>query len=110
MRSIPRKKLKEIQALCREYGVSRLELFGSACTPEFDEERSDIDFLVTYPPDYDYGPWLARVQDLERALAKLLGAKVDLVMSSALRDPWFRLEADKTRQVIYDAGEIGKVA
>jgi hypothetical protein len=110
MRSIPHRKLKEIQALCREFGVSRLELFGSACTPDFDEASSDIDFLVTYPPDYDYGPWLARVQDLERALATLLGAKVDLVMSSALRDPWFRLEADKTRQVIYDAAEIGKVA
>lgn len=110
MRPITDDKLNEIQVLCREYGVSRLELFGSACTPEFEEGRSDIDFLVTYPPDYDYGPWLGRVQDLERALSELLGAKVDLVMSTALRDPWFRIQADKTRRVIYDATEIGKVA
>jgi len=96
--------------LCREYGVSRLEVFGSVCTPEFEEGRSDIDFLVTYPPDYDYGPWLARVQGLERTLADLLGVRVDLVMNTALRDPWFRRLADKTRRVIYDESEISEVA
>jgi len=32
----------EIEALCREFGVSRLELFGSAATDEFDPDTSDI--------------------------------------------------------------------
>lgn len=35
-----------IRALCREFGVKRLELFGSAATDEFDPDRSDVDFLV----------------------------------------------------------------
>jgi predicted nucleotidyltransferase len=102
--------LENIRMLAREYGVARLEVFGSICTPDFDSECSDIDFLVEYPPDYDFGPWLARLQDLERALGQLLGRDVDLVMTSALRNKWFRREADKTRTVIYDASEVAEVA
>jgi uncharacterized protein len=99
-----------IRALARAYGVNRLEVFGSAATPDFDPARSDVDFLVEYPPDYDFGPWLSRFQRLQRALADLIGRDVDLVMTSALRDPWFRREAEKTRTVVYDAAETDEVA
>ncbi len=75
-----------ILALCREYGVARLELFGSASTDAFDPERSDVDFLVEYPPEYEFGPWLSRFQEFEQALAGVLGRDVDLVMTSALRN------------------------
>lgn len=102
--------LEEVRALCREFGVARLEVFGSVCTPDFDPERSDIDFLVEYPSDYDYGPWLTRFQQLEDALGALMERKVDLVMTGALRKKWFRREASKTRTVIYDASEVSAVA
>lgn len=95
---------------CQAYGVARLELFGSAATDAFDPDRSDIDFIVAYPPDYDFGPWLTRFQEFEDALAELLGRDVDLVMTSALRNRWFEREAAKTRTVIYDASEIPEVA
>lgn len=96
--------------LCRAYGVARLELFGSAATAAFDPDYSDIDFIVEYPPDYDYGPWLTRFQELEEALAGVLDRDVDLVMTSALQNRWFNREAAKTRTVIYDASEISEVA
>ena len=99
-----------IADLGRRFGVARLEVFGSVCTPDFDPERSDVDFLVTYPPDSDFGPWLARLQDLEAALTDLLGRKVDVVTASALQNKWFRREADKTRRVIYDASEVAALA
>ncbi len=102
--------LEAIRALCREYGVARLELFGSAATDAFDPERSDVDFLVEYPPGYDFGPWLARHQDLEANLAALLRREVDLIMVSALRKERFRREADKTRTVVYDASEVAQLA
>ncbi len=108
--AIVEQHLPAIRALCRDYDVVRLEIFGSACTPAFDPDRSDIDFLVEYPPDYDFGPWLGRLQDLEGDLARLLGRDVDLVMNPALRNKWFRREADKTRQVIYDAAAHAQVA
>ncbi len=102
--------LAAIRALCREFGVARLEVFGSVCTPDFDPARSDIDFLVAYPEEYDFGPWLKRLFGLEEALSALLDRKVDLVMTDALKNRWFRREADKTRTLVYDAATIAEVA
>ena len=102
--------LEEIRALCRDFGVAKLELFGSAATDAFDPARSDVDVIVHYPDGYDYGAWLGRFQDLERALSAELGRDVDLVMTSALRNRWFAREAAKTRTVIYDASEVSEVA
>ena len=104
------KHIPAIRALCREFGVSRLEIFGSAVTDEFDPERSDVDFLVTYPEEYDFGPWAGRLFDMEEQLSRLLNRNVDLVMPSALDSKWFRREAEKTRTVIFDASEVSEVA
>lgn len=82
-------KLEEIRAICREFGVVRLEVFGSAATGAFDPERSDVDFLVQFPPDYDFGPWLKQFFDLQERLSELLERPVDLVMIEALRKPRF---------------------
>ena len=102
--------LDAIRALCREFGVLRLEVFGSVCTPDFDPERSDVDFLVDYPDDYDYGPWLSRLFALEEALAGVLGRKVDVVTIEAVQNRWFRREARKTRAVVYDGSQVSEVA
>ncbi len=105
-------RLPQIQSLGRAYGVERLEVFGSVVTNSFDPIRSDIDFIVTYPPGYEFGPWLTRFNELEEELAALLGHPVDLVMASApvMGNERFRRQADQTRTVIYDASEITEVA
>jgi uncharacterized protein len=95
--------LEDIRALCREYGVLRLEAFGSVCTPEFDLERSDVDFLVEYPEDYDFGPWASRLTGLQEALANLLGRNVDLIMTRAVRKKYFLLSINETRELLYAA-------
>ncbi|MGH8905343.1 MAG: nucleotidyltransferase family protein [Egibacteraceae bacterium] len=41
----------EIGALCKEPGIRRLDVFGSAVADEFDSEVSDVDVLV----DFDTG-------------------------------------------------------
>ena len=41
-------KRAEFERICRERGVQRIELFGSATRPDFDPMRSDLDFLVTF--------------------------------------------------------------
>jgi hypothetical protein len=44
-------KRDALAALCRRYGVTRLEVFGSAARGAgFDPNRSDADFLVTFSP------------------------------------------------------------
>ncbi len=45
-------KRQDLIALCRRYGVKRLEVFGSAARgADFDPTRSDADFLVTFSPE-----------------------------------------------------------
>lgn len=95
--------LEEIRSLCQEYGVLRLELFGSAATGEFNPERSDVDFLIEYPPDYDFGPWLTRYFELKDRLEELLGRSVDLVMVGAMRKPRFIQSVNRSRQLLYAA-------
>ena len=38
----------QIEHLCRQYGVQRLEAFGSAATGAFRAGQSDLDFLVEF--------------------------------------------------------------
>lgn len=91
----------EIEALCRRFGVARLELFGSASDGSFDPTRSDVDFLVEFPPDRDLGPWLRDYFELKDALEELLDRPVDLVMPSALNRPQFIREVNRTRTPLY---------
>ncbi len=100
----------ELQRLCAEFGVRRLELFGSACTSSFDPQHSDLDFLAEFPAGYNFGPWMSRFVELRQRLADLFHCPVDLVMPSALENRYFRQEADKTRTVIYDGTQVSQVA
>ena len=91
----------EIIAICKEYGLECLEVFGSAATDQFDPDRSDIDFLVVYPEGWDYGPWGERVDDLRRRFEQLLGRDVDMVVLRWVRNPYLRRSIEETRVPIY---------
>lgn len=104
------KHLDEIRELAASYGVEKLEIFGSAMTPEFDPERSDVDFIVHYPPGYDYGYFAERFFDLEEAIADVLNRPAQLVMTDALQKERFRRNAELTRIVIYAASESDRSA
>ncbi len=90
----------EIEKLCGEFGIVRLELFGSVLSDEFDNE-SDIDCLIEFGKDG--GNHFHRYFDLKYALEGLFGRKVDLVVDSAIKNPYFRQAVDQTRQLIYAA-------
>jgi len=92
-----------IRDLCREFGVARLEIFGSAVTGAFDPDRSDVDFVVTYPAGYDMGPWASRYQELQERLADVVQREVDLALSGVPRNRFFARELDRTRRLVYDA-------
>ena len=44
------KQQSNVEALCREHRVKRLELFGSATRGDFDPNVSDLDFFVEFEP------------------------------------------------------------
>jgi uncharacterized protein len=93
----------EIADLCRRFHVSRLEVFGSAARgTDFDQTHSDVDLLVTYEPEMP-APSLSDYFDLSESLAALLGRKVDLVMSGAVRNPFIRADIERWKQPVYAA-------
>lgn len=90
-----------IVALCRQYGVAKLAVFGSAARGDFDPETSDVDFLLEF---LDYGPGVAsRFIDLADDLEALLERKVDLLFESVMTDPDLIREVRTTQEVLYRA-------
>ena len=75
--SILRAELPKIQ---ERYGIRSLGLFGSVARREA-RSMSDIDILV----EFERAPTFFQFVDLEDCLSELLGARVDLVMKSALK-------------------------
>lgn len=92
---------EEIIPICEEFGLERLELFGSAAAGDFDPGTSDIDFLVVYPEGFDYGPWGERVDEFKQRLAGLLGRKVDLVVLRWADNPYVLRSIERQRTPIY---------
>jgi uncharacterized protein len=75
-------KHENLVDLCRRYGVTRLDVFGSAArSMDFNAATSDVDFLVQFEPQ---GDDLVRFLDLKDALEALLERSVDLVDRKAI--------------------------
>lgn len=79
-RQIREKLRRHKPRLAEEYGVRSLGLFGSYARGD-QGPRSDIDILV----EFNEPIGLLRYVHLQNHLEELLGAKVDLVMKSALK-------------------------
>lgn len=94
-------KRAEIVALCRQFGVVRLDLFGSAAIGQYDPFTSDYDFLVTWPDGYDFGPWYGRFQDLHRELGWLIGSRIDLVSIDNVRKASIRAAIERSRVMLF---------
>jgi predicted nucleotidyltransferase len=92
----------ELEALCRRFDVLRLEVFGSAVTGAFNDE-SDLDFLVELRFDGSYGGYADRYFSLLEGLEDLFGRPVDLVVDSAIKNPFFRQSVEQTRVPLYAA-------
>jgi hypothetical protein len=92
----------EIDRLCQQYGVKRLDLFGSAAGDKFDPGRSDVDFFYEFDTEDQIG--LAdRFFGLKKDLEKLLGANVDLVSAADATNPYFLQVANQNRTTLYAA-------
>jgi predicted nucleotidyltransferase len=73
---------ENLTELCRRFGVTRLEVFGSAARGmDFDTATSDVDFLVEFATKEDD---LARFLDFKQALERLFARRVDLVDRKAI--------------------------
>ena len=102
MNAILKQHHDAIDDICRLYGVSRLDVFGSATRQDFDPATSDFDFVIDFS---DYGRGVARrFVEFADALEVLLGRKVDLVFEERMK-PRFREAVDETREVVFEQGD-----
>jgi hypothetical protein len=102
MNRVVQEKLKELVDLCKNRGVRRLALFGSAATGSFDRSSSDLDLIVEFNP-------MSPVQhadnyfDLVEDLQKLFQVPVDLIELAPIRNPFFKQVVAETEEVLYEA-------
>jgi uncharacterized protein len=94
--------LAELAELCRDFHVERLELFGSALSDEFDSDHSDLDFLVEFS-SLSPGDYATAFFGFKEALERLYDRSVDLVVVSAIRNPYFRRSIEQNKAPLYAA-------
>lgn len=90
----------DIAALCQRHHARRLDLFGSAVRGDFEPERSDLDFLVSFdelPPVDAYDAYFSLKEGLEAVFHR----PVDLVVERAVSNPWFRARVETERQPVF---------
>ena len=95
-------QMKTIEALCRRFQVSRLELFGSAVSGEFNPRSSDLDFLVEFKglrPGAYADAYFGLLEELQRIFRR----NVDLVVARSVRNPYLLESIQRSRALLYAA-------
>jgi len=95
-------KREELNRLCERFKVQRLELFGSAADGSFDLQTSDLDFLVEFLPLHD-GEHFDTYFGLLEAFGDLFQRHIDLVMTRAIKNPYFLKSVNQSRTILYAA-------
>lgn len=95
---------EELTRLCRDFGVKRLDAFGSAAAggARFDPERSDIDLLVEFEP-VDAVRHAKAYFGLLAALQDLFARRIDLLEIKAVTNPYLLESIEGQRRQIYAA-------
>ena len=94
----------KISNFCRRWKVDEFSLFGSVLREDFHAE-SDIDVLVTFSPDTQYG--LFDLVEMQDELKELFGRDVDMVEKEAViqsENYIRRKNILENTEVIYAAG------
>ncbi|HSC55893.1 MAG TPA: nucleotidyltransferase domain-containing protein [Nitrospira sp.] len=102
MNSLIEENRPEFERICRLRHVHQIELFGSALRDDFDPKHSDLDFLVTFEalaPGQHADAYFGLLEDLE----DLFGRPVDLVVASAIKNPYFRQAVESSKMLVYAA-------
>ena len=92
----------DLEDLWSRFHVRRLDLFGSAVTGLYRPGDSDLDFLVDFRP-LPVGVYADSFFGLHEELERLFGRPVDLVVASAIKNPYFRQSVEQTRALLYAA-------
>jgi len=101
MIEITAEQMARVVELCDEYGVVKLELFGSAATDDFDPAKSDLDVVATFG-DRGKGDLGDRFFAFCDAMEAVFSRKVDVLTSATFDNPFMQRSVDRTIRTIYD--------
>jgi hypothetical protein len=91
-----------IASLCRDLGVERLYLFGSATSGATMADVRDLDFLVRFKP-MESGQYARNYFSLAEKLEELFKTRVDLVEMDNIDNPYFKEAVDRTKVPVYES-------
>jgi predicted nucleotidyltransferase len=94
-------RMDDLRAICERYGVSRLELFGSAAREIFDLTAATWTFPSSSLEHGLNRGYANRYVDLLEALKQLFDRSIDLVVGSSIRNPYFREAVEQTKALVY---------
>jgi uncharacterized protein with HEPN domain len=103
MNPLAEERINEVQALCRRFGVHRLDVFGSAATGSFDPATSDIDSIVdraflSMPPR---SPQL--LEDIRDAAAFIAEVTRGVTLERYAADRMLRQAVERNFEIIGEA-------
>jgi uncharacterized protein len=103
MPAIINAKLDELQKICNELKVKKLYVFGSVVDAARFDDRSDIDFLISFDDDLRPEVYSENYFELHDRLSALFKRKVDLVTERSLANPYFIEGLNKHKILVYEA-------
>ena len=92
----------DIERLCGRHHVQSSRCSARRRPAGTGSGKSDFDFVVEFPPlppGVYADSYFGLLEDLER----LLGGPVELVVGSAIRNPFFRRSVEQTSTLLYEA-------
>ncbi|MDA1087048.1 MAG: nucleotidyltransferase domain-containing protein [Verrucomicrobia bacterium] len=99
------KHRSEIAALCRQYNVRELYVFGSILRRDDFGPGSDIDLAVIFDRVEISGSF-DQYMDFKTAMEKLLGRPIDLVSLRNARNRVFLQSVNATKELVYAAYDV----
>ncbi|HXH76807.1 MAG TPA: nucleotidyltransferase domain-containing protein [Bacteriovoracaceae bacterium] len=94
--------MDQVEAFCKKWKVKELALFGSVLRKDFNPLTSDIDVLITFLPDENWG-W--EIVTMKEELENIFQRKVDLIEKAAIeksRNPIRKNEILNSYEVLYE--------
>ncbi len=93
--------MQRIIDLCLKHKIKISAVFGSILTDRFNDQ-SDVDLLVNFDTtDHEKWDYVTNYFDFQKALEKVFGRKVDLVVEKGLKNKYFIANVNRTKQMIY---------
>lgn len=97
-----RPRLVAIEDACRKHHVVACALFGSGTQTAGDVVPGDLDVLVTFAP-LEPRMKAEEYAALSAELEAIMGMPVDVMVSTAVRNPYLAKEIERTKVVLYEA-------